>query len=91
MSLFDSIFPWRNLARQHEVILMKLSELDETMLAQTERLEAAKLEITAKIGELTSTIVDLQNSLADVELPEEAVVALAAHVEKVREVEDIVT
>ena len=83
MSLSDALFPWRALAKQHEVILMRLSELGDVLAVLGTTLDKARNEILAKI-------TALENALADVNLPDEAAAALEDVISAARALDDVV-
>jgi ACT domain-containing protein len=66
-----------------EDLSMKLSELSGLLNDVLAQLAKAKLEILDKIE-------SLETALSDVDLPEDAVVALAALVEKTQALDDVV-
>ncbi len=66
-----------------EVIKMKLSELSAMVVAISDQIAKAKIEVLAKI-------TALEVALADVELPAEAQVALDGLKAKAQELDDIV-
>mgnify|MGYP001766201502 CR=1 FL=1 len=67
----------------HEVILMKLSELAMQLSALAAQLDKAAGEIVAKID-------DLETALADTEIPEEAATAIEELKAKAQALDDIV-
>jgi len=90
MSLFDTLLPWRKLSREHEEILMKLSDVDEFVGLVGAQLAKAKTEILAKQDSLLARIDDLEAALANQDLPPEAEAALEAVKAEAQALDDIV-
>ncbi len=90
MSLFDTLLPWRKLSREHEEILMKLSEVGEFVGLVGTQLAKAKTEIMAKQDSLLARIDELEAALANQDLSPEVTMALDALKAEAQALDDIV-
>ena len=83
MKGMDTFFLWMMLSKQHEEIVMKLSELNGVVAGLGTQLVKVKQEILDRISALEA-------ALADVDVPESAVTALDELVTSVQSLDDIV-
>lgn len=83
MKGMEFFFLWAMLSKQHEEIIMKLSELNGVVAGLGTQLAKVQQEILGRIA-------DLEAALTDVEVPEAAVTALADLAVAVQGLDDIV-